>query len=74
MITIQHDLINKVDIWLKSKKLSEACIYIYICFGLADGKHYFIKYNKELFVSFDTKYVGKSNSINYLVPLNQCTS
>ena len=72
MITIQPYLIKKVEIWNSSKKLSEACVYI--CFGFADGKHYFIKYNKELFDSFDTKYIDKWNATNYLVPLNQCMS
>ena len=47
---------------------------IYIGFGFTDGKHYIIKYNKELFDSFDTKYILKWKSTNYLIPLDQCTS
>ena len=72
MITIQPYLINKIDIWTSSKKLSEACLYI--SFGFADGKHYFIEYNKEQFGSFDTKYIDKWNATNYLIPLTQCIS
>jgi len=63
---------TKVDIWNSSKKLSEACVYI--CFGFADDKYDFIKYNKELFGSFDTKQIDKWNATHYLVSLNQCIS
>ena len=49
-------------------------IYIYFCFGFADGKHYFIKYNKEQFDSFDTKYIDEWHATNYSVPLKQCIS
>ena len=47
-------------------------MYIYICFGFADGKHYIIKYNKELFESFEIKYIVKWNATNSLVPLILC--
>ena len=47
---------------------------MYICFGFADDKYNFVKYSKELFDSFDTKYIDKWNATNYLVPLNQCVS
>ena len=43
---------TKFGVWISSKRLSEACLYI--CFGFADGKQYFIKCDKELFESFDT--------------------
>ena len=63
---------TKVDIWLSSEKLSEARIYV--CFGFTDGKHYIIKCNKEFVDSFDTKYILKWKSTNYLIPLGQCIS
>ena len=74
LITKPLYLIKKVDIWISSKKLSEACVFLYICFGFADGKNYLIKYNKELFGSFDTKCSVKWNATNCLVPLTQCVS
>ena len=63
-------LTKKVDIWNSSKQLSEACIYI--CLEFEDGKHYFIKYNKDIFDKFDKQYLKQWNTTNYLIPLNQC--
>jgi hypothetical protein len=60
---------KKVDIW-NSSKLSDACIYI--CLEFEDGKYYFIKYNKDMFDSFDKQYLKQWNTTNYLIPLNQC--
>ena len=56
------------------QKSCQKLVYIYTCFGFTDGKHYIIKYNKELFDSFDTKYISKWKSANYLIPLDQCIS
>ena len=52
--------------------MSEACIYIYICLGSVDAKHYIIKHSKELFDGCDAKHIEKWNATQYLVPLNQC--
>lgn len=61
---------KKVDIWNSSNKYSKACIFI--CLGFEDGEHYFIKYNKDMFDDFDTQYLEKWDTTNYLIPLNQC--
>ena len=61
---------KKVDIWNKSKIYSKACIFI--CFKYIDDELYFIKYNKDLFDNFDTKYIEKWGSTNYLIPLDNC--
>jgi hypothetical protein len=61
---------KKVELWAVSKMLLNS--YIYIALVYSDNKHYFIKYNKELFDSFDTQYLPHWDTTNYLIPLDVC--
>ncbi len=47
-------------------------IYIYIALVYSDNKHYFIKYDRDLFNSFDTQYLANWGTTNYLIPLDEC--
>jgi hypothetical protein len=61
---------KKVDRWLVDNVLSKSDIYIALVYS--DNKYYFIKYDRDLFNSFDTQYLPSWDTTNYLIPLDKC--
>jgi hypothetical protein len=61
---------KKVDRWEVHNILSKSDIYIALVYS--DNKHYFIKYDRDLFNSFDTQYLANWDTTNYLIPLDKC--
>ena len=61
---------QKINIWNKSDKLSNSIIFL--AFSFADKQVLFIRYDKDLFDTFERRIMKQWGSTNYFIPLNKC--